>query len=342
MVKDEKNANGTRAIAAFYMLSNVEDMIRAFFYDKERDHGEMLIDVFGLLQALFVGVDALYDLSIGLTSFKYHINVNQNKVLHSLKFIRNDIVGHPTHRTYSQGGQGFSILDLSRLSKEKIYYNTYIYKKNKLEINETEVKFSDLTHNYLTERDKLITDLVKYLALPTKKTELPEKVYRLFETLNVDLLISLKNSFCEKYQLEETCNHRFLWRASLLNVCLDWYHDNPDLNQLITYMAKVQVSKMYKIALDLENRSGENMHIAIPQALSGFYRFIRQNEKKALPCLQNLHDKSHPLFETDLYDLKQLQQSKWSKLLLDWLGEVNDEAKVYLIGSILRAYRPKR
>jgi hypothetical protein len=342
MVKDEKNANGARAIAAFFMLSNVDEMIRAFFYDKNRDHGEMLIDIFGLLQALFVGIDALYDLSIGLTSYKYHINVNQNKVLHSLKYIRNDIVGHPTHRTYSQGGQGFSILDIERLTKEKLYYKTYIYKKNDLEINETEVKFEDLTSNYISERDILIADLVNFLSLPTKKTELPEKVYRLFETLNADLLKSVQTGFCEKYQLDQTCNHRFIWRADLLNVCLNWYDDDPDLNQLITYIAKVQASKMYQIALDLENRTGESIHNSIPQALSGFYRFVRQNEKKALPLLQNLHDHLHPLFATDLQELKQLQQSKWSKLVLDWLSNQKDEKKIYLIGSMLRAYRPKR
>jgi hypothetical protein len=342
MTNDEKNANGARAIAAFHMLSNVDEMIEAFFYDKGRDHGEMLIDVFGLLQALFVGVDALYDLSIGLTSYKYHININQNNVLHTLKYIRNDIVGHPTHRTYSQGGQGFSILDMNRLSKENIYYKTYIYKKNRLEIKETEVKFSELTQNYKSEKEKLILDLVNYLSLPTKTTELPEKVYRLFETLNEELLSKVKASFCDKYQLGQTCNHRFIWRANLLSVCLKWHHDDFDLNQLITYMAKIQASKMYKIALDIEERSGEKIHIAMPQALTGFYRFVRQNEKKALPLMQNLHDMSHPLFETDLQEIKQLQQSKWSKLILDWLQDVKEETKVYLIGSILRAYRPKR
>jgi hypothetical protein len=342
MKNDENNANGARAISAFNMLSNVDEMIQAFFYEKGRDHGEMLIDVFGLLQALFVGVDALYDLSIGLTSFKYHININKNQVLHALKYIRNDIVGHPTHRTYSQGGQGFSILDMDRLSKENIYYKTYIYKKNHLEIKETEVKFSELTKNYQSEKNKLILDLINYLSIPSKTTQLPEKVYLLFETLNEELLMKIKDAFCEYYQLEKTCNHRFIWRANLLNVCLNWYHDDPDLNQLITYMAKVQAAKMYKIALDVENRSGEKIHIAIPQVLSGFYKFIRQNEKRALPLIQNLHDMSHPLFESDLNEIRHLQQSKFSSLILDWLAELKDETKVYLIGSILRAYRPKK
>ncbi|MFH0767675.1 MAG: hypothetical protein V1920_06250, partial [Bacillota bacterium] len=142
--KDNRNSHGYRATSSFLMLEHVDLMIDRYQKEKQTEQGAILLDVFGLLQGFFVAIDALYDLAIGLTQYKYHVNINANSALHELKFIRNDIVGHPTHRTYDDGATGFSILSMENLSKESLTYKTYIYEKNKMEVITKDVLFQPL------------------------------------------------------------------------------------------------------------------------------------------------------------------------------------------------------
>ncbi|TVP85196.1 MAG: hypothetical protein EA375_04685 [Acholeplasmataceae bacterium] len=339
--KDEKNSHGARAAAAFAMLENVDLMIEAYHEDSDADNGAVLLDVFGLMQGLFVGVDALYDLAIGLTRFKYHINININKTLHELKYIRNDIVGHPTHRTYPDGGVGFSMLDLDVLSKDCLTYKTYVYQKNKLDIKKREVHFKPLLEAYAKEQEKILDDIHAYVTHDEVMTDIPEQVFRLFESLNQKLLVQIKTEFIKTYRLKPTSNHRFLWRAGLLERLILWEERDKELNALILYMSRVQAIKMHEIALDMEKRQARSPYVSLPTLLNGFYRFIRRHEDKALPLIGNLHDGNHPLFESDVEALKAMSTHKSVIKILDWLSAVKDEQKVYLIGSMIRAYRPK-
>ncbi|MFP4178043.1 MAG: hypothetical protein ACLFTZ_04685, partial [Acholeplasmataceae bacterium] len=171
--RHEANSHADRAQASFHMLAHVDDMIDAFRTNESKDHGNVLLDVFGLLQGLFVAIDALYDLAIGLTSYKYHINVNQNDVLHELKFVRNDIVGHPTHRTYHDGGTGFSMIDMDSLSRGRMTYRTYVYKRNALDIQTRTLRFIELIEAYLKEKDAVLAGLYNYLDKDRALTDIP-------------------------------------------------------------------------------------------------------------------------------------------------------------------------
>src|SRR3989339_1754815 len=193
--KDDKNSHGYRAASSFSMLEHIDLMIQRYEAEKQTEKGAILLDVFGVLQGLFVAIDALYDLAIGLTQYKYHVNINQNPTLHELKYIRNDIVGHPTHRTYPDGGVGFSILDTKELSKEKLSYHTYIYEKNSLEVKTKDVMFHPLIEAYKKERDIVLNDILQYLQHAVTKTDIPEQVYTLYETLNSKLLVQVKENF---------------------------------------------------------------------------------------------------------------------------------------------------
>jgi hypothetical protein len=340
--KDEKNSNGYRAYAAYQMLQLTDVMIETYLKDTQHDKGEILLSVFGLLQSLFVAIDALYDLSIGLTKYKYHININTNPKLHELKFIRNDIVGHPTHRTYQNGGIGFSILDCETLTKEFITYNTYVYQKNDLEIKTTKVEFRPLIDAYYEEQEALLKGLLKFIETATEHTQIPEKVYKLFESLNQALLNEVIESFKETYNLDENDHHhRFLWRGQLLNHLIDWNENSRPLNDMISYMAKVQASKMYQIALNLEERTNKDLYIKPPKILISFYRFIRTDEKNLYPLIQNLHDQKHPLFESDLKAILAYNLPKDVAKLLKWFSERTNSDEIYLIGSQLKAYLPK-
>jgi hypothetical protein len=340
-VKDETNSHGYRAASSFSMLEHVDLMLGRYLSEKQTDQGAILLDVFGILQGLFVAIDALYDLAIGLTQFKYHVNINQNPTLHELKYIRNDIVGHPTHRTYPDGGMGFSILETKGLSKEKLSYQTYIYEKNSLEIKTKDVLFAPLIEAYKKERDIVLNDIYQYLQHAETKTSIPEQVYMLYETLNMEILEQVKKAFMKEYNLDQSSSHRFLWRASLVDTLIHWEEQDSELKEFILYMSRYQVSKMYDIALDMEKRTGKDLYPTIPSLLGYFYKFIRKNEKVALPLLDNLHDYNHPLNKKDILALMTLNPNKEAFKLLAFLRNVKDETKVYLIGSMLRAYRAR-
>jgi hypothetical protein len=339
--KDEQSAHGYRAQSSFSMLEHVDLMIKRYVSEDQVEKGAILLDVFGVLQGLFVAIDALYDLAIGLTQYKYHVNVNSNPTLHELKYIRNDIVGHPTHRTYPNGGMGFSILSTEHLSKDSFSYHTYIFEKNNLEVKTKDVYIKPLFIAYEEEKNNILNDIYRYLTHIETKTNIPEDLYSLYETLNLDLLEEIILKFRKEYELDENSSHRFLWRADLLKLLINWDEEDKELKQMVFYMSKFQASKMYEIALDLENRKGADLFTAIPDLLHAFYKFVRKNEKVALPLLKNLHDYNHPLFHSDLAALLSLNPSKDAAKLLRFLKHTNEEPKAYLIGSALKSYRPK-
>jgi hypothetical protein len=339
--KDEQNSYGYRAKAAYEMLGNVDTMIEAYLKDQVHNKGETLLDVFGLLQGFFVGIDGLYDLAIGLTHYKYHININQNKILHQLKYIRNDIVGHPTNRTYQQGSIGFSMLVPHSLTRETMTYETYIYRKNKLDVRKEVVVFKDMIEAYKTEKEQLVNDIYEFVRQSPLNGQLLNDLLDLYDTLNLDLVENIKVYFMSKYGLDENSKHRFLWRLSLLKTLILWHEDDEDLNGFITYMSKLQVEKLYDIICHMQDVSGKKMYTSIPYVLSDFYKFMRKKEDDALILLNNIHDFDHPLHAHDFDKLLRLEPKGGALKILEFLKAQNDEEKVYLIGSALKKYRPK-
>jgi len=339
--KNEQNSHAYRAESSFSMLSLVDLMIEKYLEPSESNSGSILLEVFGILQGLFVAIDALYDLALGLTKFKYHINVNSNKTLHELKYIRNDIVGHPTNRTYPNGGTGFSILSTNDLTKEKISYKTYIFEKNKMQEKHKDVYIKTLFEAYYIERNVILKDIYNYLNHLDHQTQIPENIYEIYETLNLEKLLEVKNDFIKEYDLDENSSHRFLWRVSLLEKLINWEENDSDLSLFILYMSKLQASKLYDISLDMEKRVGKDLYTPIPKILESFYRFLRNDENKLLPLLNNLHEYSHPLYESDINAMISYSNNDDVTKLLNFLKSQIDDKKAYLIGSTLRLYRPK-
>ena len=88
--------------------------------DGEAPAGECLSRVYALLQTLFVSIDALYSLNILLTRNKNNININQNRQLRELKYIRNDVVGHPVNRIFANDEVGFCVLKKNDITDYKV------------------------------------------------------------------------------------------------------------------------------------------------------------------------------------------------------------------------------
>jgi hypothetical protein len=336
----EENSPAYRAKSAFEMLLHVDDMTRTYETLTKINHEGVLLNVFGVLQALFVGIDALYDLSIGLTHFKYHINVNQNKTLRQLKFIRNDVVGHPTHRTYHEGAVGFSMIDVPQTTMKILVYDTYYYQKNKVQIKHQKVEMMPIIHAYHLEKEHLLQSLVTFLSQTPKHSKLDEKVYTLYETLQADLVKEVVTQFQLDYQIQDP-QHRFLWRASLLEHAIKWQSEDQDLQALITYIAKYQASKMYHILEDLNGNKGKDLYTELPEIVVELYRFMRHHESKIVPRLKVFQDPSHEMLDTYLDMMIGWHPNVIVRKFFNYFQHHQNETSRYLLGSIFTQYRPK-
>lgn len=339
--KDSESSYGYRAKSAYDMLSHIDKMIASYEQDERLEQGEILLDVFGLLQGFFVGVDSLYDLAIGLTHYKYHININQNKVLHQLKFIRNDIVGHPTNRTYHKGSIGFSLLIPHSLTKDKMSYQTYVYHKNKLEVKTEDVVFKDMINAFVNEKEQLIKDIYQFVSKQPKNGKLLNDLLDLYDTMNLGLAEKIKSDFMKKFGLDEHSKHRFLWRIDLVFTLIKWFDQDDELDAFIVYMTRMQITKLYDMLCDIEDVRGKDLYTSLPDVLKGFYQFIRKNEDQAYPLLEHMHDLDHPHHHEALEHLMLLHPKKDAYKLLNFLKVQTSEEKVYLIGSMLKKYRLK-
>lgn len=88
--------------------------------DEAFDSGEVILRLYGLLQALFVCIDSLYTLTFKITGTKNFININDNKALRELKYIRNDVVGHPTNRIVDDKTE-YAILNPDDIKKMNLH-----------------------------------------------------------------------------------------------------------------------------------------------------------------------------------------------------------------------------
>ncbi len=83
-----------------------------------KGEGRHYLFVYGLLQALYVQQDALSDLC---SCFGYQVKVKSDKTLSSIRYIRNDVVGHPTNSTYKDHRiLGWHFINRSELQKNRI------------------------------------------------------------------------------------------------------------------------------------------------------------------------------------------------------------------------------
>lgn len=332
-----------RASASLHILDRIDDVLASFSKRKSVATPDILLDVYGLFQSLFVGIDALYDLVIGTTQYKHHININSNPVLRELKYIRNDIVGHPTHRTYDDGMYGFSMIRESDLTRETLIYDTYIVSKKETITKSKTICFKELINNFIAEKNIILDDLVQFINSKPKQNNLVGLTYSLLnkallDEYNLIDLETISDAYAHEYDDDIDDNHRFVWRLQLLNKLFEW--QNRDWEEYVNYLRKYQAYKLYEIACDINEISLEKIHIPIPKVLVQFYHFLRKHPYQ-LHLLDNLADVHHPLFQSDVEQLLSLHPPKQVIRLLKWLLSFEDGDYVQMIGTSLKAYKKK-
>ena len=133
-------ASALSALGATISIANA-------YYEEEGTltEDEYILRLYALLQGLFVSVDALYSLAYSLTNSKNFININNNPHMRNLRYVRNNVVGHPANRIIGVKEIAYCILDMNRVSKNFFTYNIY----TKDSIKNVTVDINELTSSFL-------------------------------------------------------------------------------------------------------------------------------------------------------------------------------------------------
>jgi hypothetical protein len=327
------------------VLKQGEGIIESFLkQEKVTDKSDVLLHIFGLLQNLFVSIDALYDLTKLTMSNKYAVNVNQNKNLRELKYIRNDIVGHPTHRTYSTGGVGFSLFSVPETSMSVITYETHFFKQKHHETIKHHIKTDELIDDYHTESRNIIHEIATHLQKQTFKPELSVLAKQFLdgiqlESFDQNLLVSIQERFQINREISMESHNRLLWRIELLNVLEKWRETDLEKQAFIQYMKEEQAYKIYEMTSNIESVEPQYVKINHPDLLVSFFRFIKEDERRE-KYVKYLKTFDHPYHRADLDELLlEAKNNLRVRKLLTWLERQTSEHRVFLMGSALEKYK---
>lgn len=321
--------------ASFEMLLHIDSISNYFKVKETSDKAEILTNTFGLLQGLFVGVDSLYNLVLSITKHKYYININQNPFLRQLKFVRNDVVGHPTNRKYGTNGIGYTKINLESLTIDYLSYEVFRFRRGELKQKIQVINFDKLIDAYQIEKDIIINQLVAYINKDYTKVNFSSELRDFYLNINQRKIDSLRTSFIATYS--NYVQHRFLWRLKLLELTLGWQEASINIMELIIYIQKQLAIKLEVISLDMENKPSKKISLPEPKAIRKF-RTILRKRPGLVSYLESLNDHNNPFYENDLENLIDKINDKDVLEILKYLQNIEDNEKVFLIGSVLKKY----
>lgn len=327
-----------RAKSSLAALKFVDLMIEDFKVRQAHNKADILLDVFGLLQGLFVAIDALYQLSFSATKYKYNVNINQNRNLKHLKYLRNDIVGHPTNRNYADGSFGFSVILEDEITKEKISYITYIMRDDTINKKKQTILFDDVLIAYETEKVLILKDLENYLGNMPHIEETTGLLVKLFEKalnnkFDIKDLDFIEEKFAAENNISTSSNHRFLYRLRLIKELFGWR--DSKYQDIISYAVKHQILAIYKMNLDINNKRVRIPTIDKPLLISDLQSIIKKS-KHARSLIHNLNDLDHPLFFSYIDQLIKIVNNPQIKQFLVWFQKLKDRDHSFAIGKIIK------
>jgi len=233
-------------------IENTEDAISAY---TEKDFGEdkpsHYLAVYGLLQAIYVQQDAVINLceSLGIKD-----KVNNYPKLKEIREIRNDTVGHPTHRE-PQKGKPVSYHHISQITLNKSGFTLASYFSDGSKVQFSDIKISEL----ISEQSKYISDILTTLI---NNLEEEEKAHK--EKFRMEKLLDIFSGISD-YQIEKLSEGIFRddcaqladgvldlvidklnqFREAIKRRNMDFYERLQDKYELIEH-AKTELRKYYR------------------------------------------------------------------------------------------------
>ncbi len=263
--------------ASIKALSNCNLILKSYYKLNDdlvlEDH---VLKLYALLQGLFVGIDSLYALTYSLVKSKSFININNNKRLRELKYIRNDVVGHPSNRLIKDSIIAYAILDELSISDESFTYKIY----TKDDIIVKDVLIGDLVKSYYEEANYLLGELFKtsnnIISQDSLKTKIINALDALIKGDNYqdylnDFIIEYKNN----YKAENNHN-RIVWRYNLIQKLNSLNLKEQKVNEVINYAIRLEVIKIYEQITGIKFK--EEYNFRLPDYIGNTYRFINRNK----------------------------------------------------------------
>lgn len=332
--------------SALKALDVTNDIQISFFKEEENlEKEDYVLRLYALLQGLFVSIDSLYAIAYALTNSKSFININSNPVLRKLKYIRNDVVGHPANRVLDNESLAYCILDENSISKTEFSYKIYtadsVINKN--------IDIIELLSAYYDESNNLLQELYK-LAIDSKNNTILEEL--IFEALNnylndkeyKNILDSFVLEYSKIYPDSKKSQHRILWRCELIDRLYEIDRYDLEFDLAIDYCIGLELVKIYELIFNKKFKSANTKKT--PKYISSIYRMLKKN-KELEKYLEYMKDSDHPLFYKCLDALASFADTKgivYAKKYLDYIKKAynaKDYDMVYALVLPIRNYNNK-
>ena len=311
-----------------------EDIIGFFFktIDDDFSKEELTLRLYGLLQALFVSIDSIYTLSMTLTGSKNFVRINDNKTLRELKYIRNDVVGHPTNRIVSHYVV-YCILNPQDIDKYSFKYHIYIDGEDQIR----EVSFLEILRSYYSEAYKLLYSLYNYQEVHQSNILSDDILFIIEQYQNGDPINSQFREFRTRAEkIYAKTNSRIGKKIELLQKLNKLPH-----TLLNNFAFQYQLVKLYNDLANLEHADIKKIkYVNIPNELKQLRRLFKNENTKGM--LDILRNHNNPTFSETLNKIIQIAKKTNLPLARLYFEEIRkriskemyDEA--YALESILK------
>ncbi len=302
-----KNKNYSTA-AALKALDTTNEIQKAYFKNTDNlTQEDYIMRLYALLQGLFVSVDSLYSLALTLTKSKSYININNNASLRQLKYIRNDVVGHPSNRVLNSDVLAYCILDNESIDLDGFSYKIYTPE----EIIERNVDINTILEAYYIEANSLLDELYKVAKNDLNKSKLEIYITKVVDDyiLNRDYMASLEDFMTEYktiYKNAKRDQHRAIWRYEIIKD-LKAFSNNDFEKEIIDYCVGIEITKIYALIKDVSYSITNRKKL--PEGIAYFYKFMNKN-KDQYNLLEYVTDSSNPLFLKSITKLSDLAKKK--------------------------------
>ena len=292
-----KNKNYQMASAIGALLTT-NDIQMAYLKDEnDLTKADYSLRLYALLQALFVSIDSLYVIAYSLTKSKNFININSNADLRILKYIRNDVVGHPSNRIISSD-VAYCLLDDNSITKESFDY--YVYYEN--EVEKRTINVMDTLNSYYVESNSLLDNLYQIENSKNDNTIYKKLIDKAIdEYMNGYDYIKTLDELIKEYKKEFTnlkiSNSRILWRYDIINKLRSFKTKNNDERDVIDHCIGIEVFKIYELIN--KTKYSISMNKRNPKYISSLYRFLNKN-KDLVDLLDYLKKCDQPTFYPSL------------------------------------------
>ncbi len=340
------NCKNYQMAAAISALDTTNEIQKSYFKKEENlELCDYVLRLYALLQGLFVSIDSLYALAYALTKSKNFININNNKDLRELKYIRNDVVGHPSNRVLNKDILAYCILDNKSITKDSFTY--YIYAKD--EIRKKEIFIDDILKSYYKESNDLLDELYKIAIKGMNHNDLELLITKTLDVyFNKGDYLTYFNQFIDCYKKNypgaNKNQHRILWRYDLILKLNSLKCNGLEEQEVVHYCIGLELAKIYELTFHCKYKV--TISSKLPTYLSSFYRFLNRN-KDLYIYLDYMKDTTHPLFKTSIDQLrktainKNLEDTvKYLDLILSKYEDGNLEL-VYALALPIQEYKRK-